>query len=314
MKTLLFDLNNLMMRNLFNGDVGASTETPDYNLWKFLIFDQVYQAFTRFKDINEVILAIDDKESWRKLLFSRYKESRKKKRSEDVNFTKVFEMYEKFCNDIKTSIPFKVIKIRRAEADDVIAVLSKHINNDAIIMSNDQDFIQLIDGEKIKLYNPVKSEYVTINQKDKENMMNKLFLTGQAKDDIFNVKTPDDYPTDYRKPPLGEKTADKIIDQGLAFFLLKECELKKGEEIDESTGEKTYKYHRKFLPEDNFERNKKLIDFSYIPSIITDSIQKKYGVYELPDPNNMYRFFMDSGWTGYLDNYSVIENRLLKLY
>ena len=32
MKTLLFDLNNLMMRNLFNSDVGASTETPDYNL------------------------------------------------------------------------------------------------------------------------------------------------------------------------------------------------------------------------------------------------------------------------------------------
>jgi len=313
MKTLLFDLNNLMMRNLFNGDVGASTETPDYNLWKFLIFDQIYQAFTRFKDINEVILAIDDKESWRKLLFSRYKESRKKKRSTDVDFKMVFDQYHKFCNDIKSSIPFKVIKIRRAEADDVIAILSKHINNNAIIMSNDQDFIQLIDGEKIKLYNPVKSEYITINQKDKENKMNKLFLTGQAKDDIFNVKTPNDYPTDYRKPPLGEKTADKIIEQGLAFFLLKECELKKGEEID-SNGKKTYKYHRLFLPEDNFIRNKSLIDFSFIPVLLSDIIKKKYDNYELPDPNNMYRFFMDNGWTGYLDNYSVTENKLLKLY
>lgn len=61
-------------------------------------------------------------------------------------------------------LPVKTIAIDKAEADDVIAVLSTRLvqeyNSSVFIVSSDKDFVQLI-NEKVIVYRPIEKEYYT---------------------------------------------------------------------------------------------------------------------------------------------------------
>ena len=77
---LLIDFNNLMFRMLFVKDVGIKYEYPNFALWRYKVYESIYQSIKYVGDVSEVILAVDDKNSWRRSYFPRYKEPRKKKR------------------------------------------------------------------------------------------------------------------------------------------------------------------------------------------------------------------------------------------
>jgi hypothetical protein len=76
----MFDFNNLAVRCYFNKEIDAESGFPNIKLWKYFVIDSIYKSLFKDHDINEVILAVDDRVSWRKLFCSRYKETRKKKR------------------------------------------------------------------------------------------------------------------------------------------------------------------------------------------------------------------------------------------
>lgn len=306
---LLFDLNNLAMRNFFTKEIQPDSPNPQYQLWKYEIFSQIYWSIQKFKPVDEIILACDGKDSWRKLLFDRYKGDREKKRRDDIDWDTLFAQLNSFIQDIKQHIPFKVIKVNRAEADDVIAVLCNNIKKHTIIMSNDSDFLQL-QSSTTSVYNPTKGEYLWLTE-DKDVFLSKLCLKGQSKDNIFNAKTPSDYPEELRKPPLGEKTADKIIENGLNDFLdSKQTINKKYTDVDGN--EQIYDVD--FYPRGNFDRNQKLINFDNIPKIVVDRILQTYYSYEMPDPGNMYSFFERQGWTSFLESFEITEKVLVKLF
>ena len=79
-KAILFDFNNLLFRNFFVKDINAHTENPDYMLWRYNVYNSLYQSLWANKGVTELVVAVDDKRSWRKSYFPRYKESRKKQR------------------------------------------------------------------------------------------------------------------------------------------------------------------------------------------------------------------------------------------
>ena len=113
--SVLVDFNNLLFRSFFVKDVGANTTNPDYTLWKFMVYDAIYKMFDRIENLNEIVIAIDDINSWRKSYFPRYKESRKKQRDKsDVNWDELFQQITDFSADLKHHMPFKVIKIPSA--------------------------------------------------------------------------------------------------------------------------------------------------------------------------------------------------------
>lgn len=311
MTTLLFDLNNLMMRNFFHKEVEGTTENPSYNLWKFLIFDQIYWDIIRFKEygIDEVVLAVDSPDTWRKLYFPRYKEKRKSQRSEDIDWDRLFLEYESFQESIRNNIPFKVLKVKKCEADDIIGVLCYKIKDtDFIVVSNDEDYKQLCGLSNVKVFEPKSKAFVECS--DTEKFIDKLCLKGQSKDGIFNAKTPTDYPSELRKPPLGDKMADKIMEESIGDFLNKEIKISK-KYFDVNGIEQ--KYETNFCPTVLYHRNKILLDFRAIPKVLTTAILKCYNNYMLPGPEKMYDFFVEQGWTSYLESYNITENVLLKL-
>lgn len=308
MTTLLIDLNNLVMRNFFTGEIGPDKEYPEYNLWKYQIFTQIYWDVVKHRP-DQVILAADGKDSWRKVYFPRYKEDRSKKRRDDIDWTTLFKEYHKFQNHIKNCIPFKVMHIDRVEGDDIIGVLCQHLPDTCIVSSNDSDFTQLC-SERVRVWNPSKKEFMNCPC-GKEEFITKLCLKGQAKDNIFNVKTPSDYPEGLRKPGVGDKTVDKILMEGLDTFLDTPQKIKK--KYTTESGDED-EYVKEFTPRENYDRNRILIDFEKIPSVVKNAVIKKFKDYQLPNPEKMYGFFRSNGWTGYLEDYDRVEQTLLNLY
>lgn len=304
-KNILIDFNNLCYRTLFTKDVGLSTPgaIPNYKIWRFMVFDAIYQLIVRFEP-DEVVLAVDHKNSWRKSYFSRYKESRKKNREKQdhIDWGSVFGVLHKYMVELKHHMPFKVLKVKSAEADDVIAVISIESNMDSIISSNDEDFLQLC-SEHISLWNPTKKEFVTCE--DPIQFLAQKCLTGQPKDDIFNAFTSDNWgltegTEGKRKPGLGIKTAEKILKEGIDNWLEKTKPYKKFDvEVD---------------PVKNFERNRVLIDFQKIPMTIVNRVMDQYINYSYPPPRNIYQFFKKHGMRGFIEEFTRVESFLMKLY
>lgn len=301
---LLVDLNNLLFRMLYVKDIYIQSEAPNYELWRFLVYESIYHCIKKF-NISEVILAVDDRSSWRRSYFPRYKESRKKQRDKtNLNFDIVFRVINKYISELKHYMPFKIIKVRHAEADDVIGILAQELNS-CIISSNDEDFLQLV-SDKNKLWNPSKQKFsefpVNINTKEKpiicntpEEFLNYKILMGQSKDDIFNILTPNDWgqteeTQGKRKPGFGPAKANKAINEGLDDWL------------------------EKNNLRDRFKRNRNLIDFRRIPNTIRNRIIKVYNDYNYPPPENIYKFFKTYEMRYFIEKFHYVEPKLMRLY
>jgi hypothetical protein len=189
-------------------------------------------------------------------------------------------------------MPFKVLKVRAAEGDDIIGVIAMSYQGKMIISSNDEDYLQC-SSDRIKLWNPSKRKFVKCDS-PREFLIMKC-LMGQPKDDIFNVKTPKDWgqtaeTMGKRKPGLGEVSARKIVDYGVTKWLTENDVL-----------------HR-------FKRNKNLIDFRKIPNTIQNRIRTQYENYNFPPPENMLPFFNKFQMRVFIENYHIVERCLMRLY
>jgi len=297
-KCVLIDFNNLLFRTLFASDVNIKSEMPSFSLWRYMVYDSIYQTIIYTRDVSEVILAVDDKNYWRRAYWSRYKEKRKEQREKTgINWDIIFGVVNKYIGDIKHHMPFKVIKIRSAEADDIIAILAMNLERkECIISSNDEDYLQL-SSDRIKIWNPSKQEYLVCE--DTDRFLLKKILIGQPKDGIFNIKTPTNWgltseTEGKRKPGFGETTAEKMLSS--------------------MTFEEIYEWVEKNNLEDNYKRNEVLIDFRRIPHTVEKRTLDMYKKYSFPPPENMYPFFKKHDMKSFLDKFDNIERTLLKLY
>jgi len=269
--------------------IGAQGTTPDWQYWKFLVFDNIYKSLIRNPDCKEVLLAVDNRRSWRKQYWEGYKASRKGQRDKSpVDWDSFHLQYAKFCSEIREHLPFKVIEVKSAEADDIIGtVILNHPENEYIIISTDEDYTQLI-SPNVKLYNPLQKKFV--EHPDPERFLVEKCLLGQKKDDIPNIRTPLDWPKGRKRPPFGERALSKVMEEGYENWLQKNG------------------------LEKRFRENKILIDFRMIPKVIQERVLEEYHKYEYPLPEKIYEFFAKNQFKSYLESFTSVEEKLMRLY
>jgi len=288
--TTLLDANNLATRVLFTGPIGATTDKPDYDMFKYIVVDSIYRTMLKTR-CSEIILAVDSINVWRKDIFPRYKESRKLKRAKglQVDWTRFYKEFDDLLSNIRKYLPFKVLKVPRAEADDIIGSFTLHYTDrDIVIISTDEDYKQLI-SPKVRLYQPIKHKWVECSN-PKAFLVLKCVI-GQPKDDIFNVLTPEDWPAGKRKPGVGEDNILHLMHSGnLSDWLIQEGALKR------------------------FDQNQRLIDFRHIPKYIVQSVISQYEGYTMPSLDNAYTFFDLYNFRSYKDNFHQVEGNLTRLY
>jgi 5'-3' exonuclease len=186
-----------------------------------------------------------------------YKARRKAKKKEaDIDYAEFIEVIDEMKSDFETFFPYKVMQVKWAEADDIIGVMVHLLKPDRdmiVIASRDKDFKQLT-GKTVKLWDTVEWKWKTTD--DPKMFLIRQILSGDANDDVPNIKSDDDtFITDgKRQKACGPKTIDKILQQGIQEWV-KENDLLK-----------------------NYRRNKRLIQLSKpsIPDKVWDAVKNAY--------------------------------------
>jgi hypothetical protein len=267
---ILLDFNQVMISNLMM-QIGNHTNIPiEEGLFRHMVINSLRSYKQKFgTEYGEMVIACDDKNYWRKQIFPYYKANRKKNREDsELNWTQIFEIFNKVKAEIKENFPYPVIQVDSAEADDIIASLVKTTNDQhkILILSGDKDFIQLHMHSNVKQYDPVRKKW--INHDNPERYLVEHVLKGDAGDGIPNVLSDDDtFVTDKRQRPLTQKKINKIYNDGAVL-------------LDAATDR-------------NFMRNKQLVDLSLVPESIKNEVLNKYQSEQGKDRSKLFNYFIE---------------------
>lgn len=200
-------------------------------------------------DYGEIVLCTDAANPWRREFFPNYKANRKKLREEDdKDWGVIFNTLQVIKDELRDNFPYRYMYVERCEADDIIAVLSKHIQEDILIISGDKDFQQLQSLDNVIQWSPNLNKEVVCQ--DPSLFLKEHILTGDKSDGIPNILSSDDCMVEgIRQTPLRKPIKDKYLRISI---------------------ENDDKYYRNYL------RNQTLIDFDFIPKDIEDSIISEF--------------------------------------
>jgi 5'-3' exonuclease len=162
---ICFDFNNVALMTLFHPSVEAASGHMDIEHWHYLMFNQVHTfiletAIARKMPIR-VFLANDTAtDSWRHDVYPPYKANRVK--DANIPWDTVYEQLDVFKETVKTYLPWHLVTVPGAEADDVIAIVTKRCERaqqQTVIYSTDADYLQLW-SSNTRIYRPHISQYV----------------------------------------------------------------------------------------------------------------------------------------------------------
>ncbi len=218
-------------------------------------------------EYGELVICCDGRKYWRKEAFAHYKASRKKNRdASDLDWKLIFDTLTEMREDIATHFPWRVIHVERAEADDVIACMSKWLQTNqliseglmedaqkVLILSSDKDFKQLQVYDNIKQWSPMQKKYVTATKSELKAWMIEHIVKGDAGDGVPNILSPDDIflQDGVRQKPVSAKRLEEFIEKGFDA-----CRTE-----DERR---------------NWHRNSTLVAFEHIPQDVNDLIVDAY--------------------------------------
>lgn len=267
---------NLIFHSGFN-DVGYSCDPFKHRFLNYLLFTR-----SRYKNkYGDIVIALDSSNYWRKEIFPQYKAGRAKGRDEsDIDWPRVFENFRALQDDLRKYIPWKVISAPRAEADDIIGVLTTrfHRQENILIVSSDKDFLQLQKYSGVAQYSPIKKKLLV--ETNPEIALREKIIRGDAGDGIPSIHCKDDKFTN------GEKTRAPSITSKWLKTVLYTPNIEEVLTEEEKIG---------------YERNQKLIDLSFIPKDLSQNIIDSYNSYVPPKKSGVYSYISEKNYTNLLD-------------
>jgi 5'-3' exonuclease len=222
------------------------------------------------KEYGELVICCDGRKYWRKEVFEHYKASRKKNRdASDLDWKLIFDTLNEIRQDIAENFPWRVVHVDRAEADDIIAVLTEwcQTNNliveglveepqKVLILSSDKDFKQLqlapFSSGNVRQWSPMQKKYITASKQEVMDFTVEHIVKGDAGDGIPNILSKDDvFVSGERQKPVSAKRLAEFIEKGINA-----C--------------------RNDEEKRNWQRNVVLVAFDNIPKDVKSSIVETY--------------------------------------
>jgi 5'-3' exonuclease len=267
---ILIDANQVFFSSIL------STKDPlQEDLIRHIITNALRNNISKFKEYNNPIICLDSKSYWRKEVFPHYKAHRKETRDKSpLDWNLIFKVLNQYKDDLKEHFPYKTIEVDGAEADDIIGTLAPRFaqHEKVIIISSDQDFLQLQKYPNVKQYNPSLNVFLT--SKDPNKDLKEKIIKGDRGDGIPSILSANDtFITKTRQKPITQK------------FLQESLEKDPKEYFQDNVYQ-------------NYLRNQTLIDFNYIPEDIKTNIINEYNIPKTGTKNTLYK---------YLVNYKLIN-------
>ena len=264
-----------MISNLMVQINGRNAVELSEDLVRHMVLNSLRGHNKKFrKEYGEMVIACDSKNVWRREVFPNYKAGRKATREKsEHDWDTIFSMLHTIKDEIRSFLPYKVIELETAEADDIIATLVKRTQNQVgpnhekkvLILSGDKDFIQL-HGPNVKQYNPVLNKFVGKGE-DPTIYIKEHILKGDRSDGIPNVLSDDNvFIEGRRQRPLSKKKIESWVNE--VFMTFTEEEQK------------------------NYNRNRKLIDLSCIPPELEEKIINEFIDVKVASRDKILNYFI----------------------
>ena len=272
---VLVDFNGLAIGSIM-GQLNRGEELST-NLVKHIILNNLRMYRKKYpEDVYNKMIICCDSPSWRKDVYPEYKANRKTARAKDKHdWPMIFDLIDETLNDIRTNFPYAVIKIDKAEADDIIGALTKHqadkvLHGPVVIISADKDFIQLQKYGLVTQWSPLFDKLVVDNTPSK--YLFDHILKGDSSDGVPNVLSNDDvFITHTRQHPMTKKK--------LAAYWESRDNLKD------------------IMPQHvfrNYMRNREMIDLERTPENIKQESISQYENYKYPDKSNILNYLIEN--------------------
>lgn len=242
------------------------------DLVRHIVLSCIRSYVKQFKTkYGSLVICCDNKENWRRDVFPFYKRHRKKDREKSgFDWPQIFEILNRVKDELKDFSPYKVVEVSKAEADDIIAVLTKtfYEQEPILILSSDKDFVQLQKYKNVKQYSPHLKRFISAD--DPNMFIKEHILRGDRGDGIPNFLSEDNtFVSGGRQKAINTKKLNEWLKQDPSEFCANEQQ-KRG-----------------------FERNKKLVDFDQIPSVIIENVTKEFDRVE-PKPKTKFLTYMNT--------------------
>ena len=252
---ILVDYSQVVIASVFSNKI---TNDISESLVRHIVLNTLRSYSKKYgNEYGKLIVCVDGKNTWRKSIFPPYKASRKKSRKESpVDWNELFSIMNTIQIELSSFLPYPVIQLERAEADDVIGVLvNKSAKDDkkTLIISSDKDFGQLQKYENITQYSPLKDSFIKID--NPQEFLFEHIIKGDSGDGVPNIFSNDDVfvVEGARQTPATKKK----IEAWMTYLYSNRKDDKKI--INDET-------------ERNFARNQMLIDLSQTPDDIAQNI------------------------------------------
>ena len=220
---------------------------------------------------GELVLADDSYNVWRKDVYPFYKANRKKTRDKDSkDWNQIFDCISIIREELKVNFPYKYICISKCEADDIIGTLCEKYGEteNIMIVSGDKDFQQLQRYRKVKQFSPITKKNIKLTQEQAEEYLTDHIISGDTGDGVPNVLSQDDvFVSGMRQRPLSKKKREVIKDPLVM----------NDDEVDR-----------------NLQRNRSLIDLTYIPNEYKEKILHEYDTVEVASRAGLLTYFINN--------------------
>ena len=272
---ILVDLNQVMISNLMVHLV-HNKQVVDEDLVRHMVLNSLRGYKQKFsKDFGELVICCDDKRYWRREVFPHYKANRKKDReASGIDWSTLFDTMAKIKEELREHMPYKVVQVSRAEADDVIASLchyyGRFINSDSnesiLILSGDKDFAQLQKYANVHQYAPIQKKMLPID--NPERFRREHIMIGDRGDGVPNFLTEDDaLVAGRRQRPLSRKKIEEW------------CSMEPEQFCDDAMLR-------------GYQRNRMLVDLDLVPEDIQKACIDTYNQFTPAPRSAMMPYFM----------------------
>lgn len=280
---LIIDGHNIAYRNAYSTIYQCPEDNGEFELWRHQMIQSFFYFIKKFKPTT-IIFAFDEKGSWRYSVYPEYKANRAANRNkgkmilDHENFIKALEQFIKDMKEIFNNI--YVLKLKRAEADDIIAIMSREVFKDKniTIISGDGDMHQLI-TKNVQQYDPRQNKIIECINPQKELTLK--ILKGDSSDNIKPIKK-----------GVGIKTAEKIMNMGFDKYI---------DGLNEDD---------KKIVLTKYEQNKTLINFDFIPEDLKEKIINIYATYKTQpfDGKKVVRYFMKHKLLKHMSEWNIMSD------
>ena len=270
---ILVDYNQVIIASLFASIGNHHNVDLDENLVRHMFLNSIRSNKKKFgKEYGDIVICADSQDVWRRDLYPYYKANRRKSKGEsDLDWKALFQIMDNIRNELVEYFPYKVVKVDRTEADDIIGVVIHHVGTELytgsekyLVLSADGDYVQLQKFANVDQYDPIRKRW--LKHANPEMYLAEHIIKGDTGDGVPNILSPDNcLAIGERQKPMTKKRLELFMG-----------------------GEENMDVETKL----RYSRNKQMIDLSQIPQKYKDIILEEWAKPSEVGREKLFNYFI----------------------